>query len=72
MSDKLITLFKKNSANEVATKLHKRTEWNITLLNDCSSLFDQFERLSPSKIISNAPTNHVNDASASWTSHKIN
>ena len=45
-----------NGVIEVVIQLHKRSAYNGTLLNECRSLFNQFDRPAPSEIIHNTHT----------------
>ena len=42
-----LNCLRKNGATEVFMQLHKRSAYNGTLLNECRSLFNQFERPPP-------------------------
>ena len=44
---------RKNGITEVVIQLLKRKAYNGTLLNECRSIFNQFERPLPSKMIQN-------------------
>ena len=46
-----LNYFRKNGITEVVIYLRKRKAHNGTLLNECRSIFNQFELLSPSKTL---------------------
>ena len=43
----------KHGKQEVVLQLHKRTDHNGTLLNECRSFFDKFERSRPYIVVNN-------------------
>ena len=47
----ILNYLRKDRQQEVVLQLHKRTAHNVTLLNECRSLSDPFERPCPSTVV---------------------
>jgi len=60
-----------NYVTEVVIRLHKRSTYNGTLLSDCRSLFDQFERPPPAIIVSNSSKSPASASSIQPASHYV-